>query len=243
MSLGWLPALVAGFLHVAAAAPPRTSVTIEDDRFLINGRPTCEGREWNGHRIEGLLMNARLVQATFDDLNPATVHRWAYPDTGRWDPDRNLREFLAAMPAWRRHGLLGFTVNFQGGSPEGYSREQPWDNSAFNPDGTLRPAYAARMRQVIGSADELGMVVILGCFYFGQDQRLTDEAAVVRAVDETTAWVLGHGWRNVLIEVNNDCDVASYDHPILGPGRVHELIGRVRRATRDGRRLLVSTSF
>ena len=241
--LGWLPALAAGLLPVAAAAPPRTSVTIEDDRFLINGRPTCEGREWNGHRIEGLLMNARLVQATFDDLNPATVHRWAYPDTGRWDPDRNLREFLAAMPAWRRHGLLGFTVNFQGGSPEGYSREQPWDNSAFNPDGTLRPACAARMRQVIGCADELGMVVILGCFYFGQDQRLTDEAAVVRAVDETTAWVLGHGWRNVLIEVNNECDVASYDHPILRPGRVHELIERVRRTTRGGRRLLVSTSF
>ncbi|HEY5550248.1 MAG TPA: hypothetical protein VIK52_00050, partial [Opitutaceae bacterium] len=225
-------------LASVAAAAPRTVVTIDADKFLINGRPTYEGREWRGQSVEGLLMNARLVQATFDDLNPATAQRWAYPDTGRWDAERNVREFLAAMPEWRRHGLLAFTVNFQGGSPEGYSREQPWENNAFDPDGALRTAYAERMRRVIDFADELGMVVILGYFYFGQDQRLADEAAVVRAVDEATRWVLAHGWRNVIIEVNNECDVGAWDHEILKPARVHELIERVRDTVGDGYRLL-----
>ncbi len=236
-----LPVLLLAISATITAAS-RTHVTIEGDRFHLDGRPTYEGREWRGQRIEGLLLNARLVQATFDDLNPETVARWAYPDTGRWDPERNTREFLAAMPVWRRHGLLGMTVNFQGGSPEGYSRAQPWENSAFAPDGALRPAYAERMRRVIDFADELGMVVILGYFYFGQDQRLADEAAVVRAVEEATAWVLDHGWRNVVIEINNECDIA-YDHEILRPARVHELIERVKGATRDGRRLLASTSY
>src|SRR5512147_2246323 len=111
-------------LSLYASAAQRTSVTIDGDRFLINGRPTYEGREWRGHSIEGLLLNARLVQATFDDLNADTVARWAYPDTGKWDAERNTSEFIAAMPDWRAHGLLAFTVNFQGGSPEGYSREQ-----------------------------------------------------------------------------------------------------------------------
>ena len=219
-----------------------TAVSIAGDKFLINGRPTYEGRTWRGQRLEGLLMNARMVQATFDDLNPATAARWAYPDTGRWDPERNVREFLAAMPGWRRHGLLAFTVNFQGGSPQGYSREQPWENNAFEPDGRLRPAYAERMARVIEFADELGMVVILGCFYFGQDERLADEAAVVRAVDEVTRWVLDHGWRHVVLEINNECNI-RYDHAILQPARVHELIERVQGTTRDGRRLLVSTSY
>ena len=41
----------------------------------------------------------------------------------------------------------------------------------------------------IFSADELGMIAILGIFYFGQDQRLTDETAVKRAVDNTVDWV------------------------------------------------------
>ena len=82
---------------------PKTTVTIEGDKFLLNGRPTYEGRTWKGKKIEGLMMNSRMVQGIFDDLNPATVSRWAYADTGRWDAERNTREFLAAMPAWRAH--------------------------------------------------------------------------------------------------------------------------------------------
>jgi hypothetical protein len=155
-----------------------------------------------------------MVQGILDDLNPQTRDRWAYPDTGRWDPDRNTDEFVAAMPEWRRHGLLAFTLNLQGGSPEGYSREQPWHNSAISEDGTLRPDYMARLRRILERADELGMVVILGVFYIGQDARLRDEAAIVRALDNAVDWVLDQGYRNVLLEVNNECNV-RYHHPIL----------------------------
>lgn len=220
----------------------KTEVSIRGDAFLINGQPTYPGRTWQGKKIEGLLLNARMVQGIFDDLNPDTVKRWAYPDTGKWDPERNTREFVAAMPEWRRHGLLAFTINLQGGSPQGYSREQPWHNSAITETGDLRPDYMARLARILDAADALGMVPILGIFYFGQDQRLKDEAAVKRALDAAVAWVLDRGYRNVLIEVNNECNV-RYDHPILQPGRVHELIERVKAQTRDGRRLLVSTSY
>jgi hypothetical protein len=65
---------------------------------------------------------------------------------------------------------------------------------------------------------------------------------VIRAVDQATQWVLDGGWRNVLIEINNECNV-RYDHEILKPERVHELIERVKRTTHDGRRLYVSTSY
>src|SRR5690242_11362203 len=166
-------------------------------------------------------MNSRMVQATFDDLNPETRDRWAYPDSGRWDPERNVREFIAMLPEYRRHGLLAVTVNFQGGSPEGYSREQPWENSAFAADGGLRQEYADRMRRVVDAADANGVVVIVGLFYQGQDERLRDEAAVVRAADEATRFLLDGGWCNVLVEVNNECDT-RYEHPILQPERVHE---------------------
>jgi hypothetical protein len=221
----------------------QTTVSIVGNAFHINGRPTYPGREWQGHRIEGLLFNSRMVQGIYDDLNPDTRSRWAYPDTNVWDADRNTREFLAAMPEWKRHGLLAFTLNLQGGSPEGYSKAHPWHNSAFNADGTLRPDYMARCRQILDRADELGMVVILGYFYFGQDERLAEEAAVIRGVDEATNWLLDRGYRNVLVEINNECDVKKYDHAILMPDRVHELIERVKANARNGRRLLVSTSY
>ena len=228
----------------AGAAPPeKTALTIVGEDFHLNGRSSYAGRTWDGHRIEGLLLNSRMVQATFDDLNPETAPRWAYPDTGKWDPERNVSEFIAALPEWKARGLLAVTVNFQGGSPEGYSRKQTWRSGGFAADGTLRPEFADRMRRVLDALDGQGMVAILGYFYFGQDQELRDEAAVVRATDEATRWVLDGGWRNVLIEVNNETDVTAYDHEILRPARVHELILRVRGMERGGYRLMAGTSY
>jgi len=218
------------------------SVAIVGDEFQINGKPTYPGRTWRGHKIQGLLLNSRMVQGIFDDRNPLTAGQWKYPDTGKWDPERNTREFIAAMPVWRQHGLLAFTINLQGGSPQGYSKDQPWHNSAIEGDGSLRPDYLGRLERIIDQADELGMAVILGYFYFGQDQRLKDEGAVIRAADNATKWVFDHGYRNVLIEINNECNV-GYDHDILKPERVHELIQRVQNSTRGGRRLLVSASY
>ncbi|MEW6304941.1 MAG: hypothetical protein AB1705_15815 [Verrucomicrobiota bacterium] len=230
--------------HGASGAEPKrkTTVAIVKDEFHINGQPTFPGRAWRGHKIQGLLPNSRMVQGIFDDLNPETAGRWAYPDTGKWDAERNTREFIAAMPEWRKHGLLCFTIDLQGGSPQGYSKDQPWHNSAITETGDLRPQYMARLERILDRADDLGMVVILGYFYFGQDQRLKDEAAVIRATDNATKWILDRSYRNILVEVNNECNV-RYDHAILQPERVHELIERVKKTERNGRRLYVSTSY
>ncbi len=239
--------LSGGTWHRSAAADipeRRTTVGIDADKCIINGRPTYRGRIWRGRKIEGLLLNSRMVQAIFDDLNPVTTPRWSYPDTKKWDADHNTREFVAAMPEWRRRGLLAITVNLQGGSPEGYSAAQPWHNSAFNANGTLRSAYLKRLSTVLDKADELGMVVILGLYYFGQDGRLADEAAVKNGVEKAVDWLVEKGYRNVFVEINNECDVKAYHHAILKPDRVHELIGLAREQARSkDRRLYVGTSY
>jgi hypothetical protein len=84
-----------------------------------------------------------------------------------------------------------------------------------------------RLEAILNRADELGMVVILGIFYFGQDERLHDEAAVLRAVDNTVEWLFARDYRHVIIEINNECNI-RYEHAILQPSRVHELIERVK---------------
>ena len=94
-----------------------TQISIYGTQFLIDKELTYPGREFEGHSVEGLLFNVRAVQAIFDDANPATRSRWAYPDTGEWDNERNVSEFCAALPSWRDHGLLAFTINLQGGGP------------------------------------------------------------------------------------------------------------------------------
>lgn len=228
--------------HKPSTSNHRPVVSIKGNMFLIDGEPTYKGRYWNGNKIEGLLLNSRMVQGVFDDENPETRELFRYPDTGEWDPDRNTDEFVAAMPVWNSYGLNSFTLNMQGGSPTGYGNKN-WKNTAFTETGKLKRAYLNRLTRILDKAEELNMVVILGYFYFGQDQNLKDEAAIIHAVDNMTNWLLNKGYRNVLVEINNESNVRAYDHEILKPARVHELINQVKAKHRNGYRLLVTTSF
>ena len=221
----------------------KTEVSIKGGDFYINNKVTLKGKNYEGMRLEGLLPNSRMVQGIYDDLNPETRSMWRYPDTGEWDADRNTSEFIRAMPEWKKHGLLAFTLNLQGGSPQGYSKAQPWINTAFRSDGSLDETYLKRLEKILDKADQLGMVVMLGYFYFGQDEHLQDEAAVINAVKNATNWILDKNYRNVLIEIDNESNIRAYDHAILTEKRVHELISLAKSMHRNGRRLLVSTSF
>ena len=237
-----------------------THLEIDGQKCLINGRYTYEGRYHRQNMVEGLLFNVRAIQATFNDANyPETViyqtdvgaRCFCYPDTKAWDADRNTDEFVAALPSWRRHGVLGVTVGFQGGRPAldawrmspWFNLYQPYQNSAFASDGSLKQSYMARMSRALGALDDQGMVAIVSLFYFGQDHWLQNERAVVRAVDESTQWLLNTGHRNLILEVANEVDAGHYTHGILKPERIHELVDRVRQITLDGRRLLVSASY
>lgn len=237
-----------------------TNLEIDGTKFLINGEYTYPNRIFGGHMVEGLLFNVRAVQATFDDENyPETTiyntdvgaRSFVYPDTGAWDADRNVEEFARALPEWRAMGLLAATLCFQGGraamhawrmSPW-FNRRHPCHNSGFAPDGSLKPAYKRRMARALDALDENGMVAIVGFFYTGQDHRLNDEAAVMRAVDEATEWLLETGHRNIIVEVANEVCDAHFLFDILKPKRVAELIARVTETTLDGRRLYASTSL
>ncbi|HEX9556357.1 MAG TPA: hypothetical protein VF991_07675 [Reyranella sp.] len=218
-----------------------TVVSITNGGFAINGVPTYAGRRWKGHRIEGLLFNSRMANAIADDENPATRGAWAYAD-GEWDAERNTREFIAALPTYRAHGLLAVCLNLQGGSPQGYSWHQPWRIGGFTADGVLKPAWAARLEKVIVACDRLGMVVILGLFYGKQSGTLKDEAAVKAAVTNTVDWLVERAATNVLIEIGNEVDLEGvFAHPIIAAQRCHELIELARKRSQG--QLLVSTSL
>ena len=219
----------------------KTTVSIKGNQFYINGELTYKGRYWQGNKIEGLLLNSRMVQGIFDDSNSETRNKFIYPDTKKWDPNRNTNEFVTSMAEWHKYGLLAFTLNLQGGSPIGYG-SMNCINSAFDEKGNLNIPNMERLEKILNKADELGMVVILGYFYFGQDQHLENEPAIVNATDNITNWILNKGYKNILVEVNNECNV-HYHHKILQPERIHELILRVQHMKKDDDHLLVGSSY
>ncbi len=218
---------------------PTTAISIRDENFLINGSVTHAGRSFRGTSIAGKLFISRMANATVDDRNPGTIGGWDYAD-GPWSAERNTREFIAALPLYKRSGLDAVAINLQGGSPQGYSWHQPWRLSGFAPDGAAYPGTFARAEQVIRAADALGMVVNLGLFYGWATQGIDGEGAILRAAGEALDWLAGLGAGNVLLEIGNEVDNRSFVHPVLQPGRCAEMFA-LARARCPG--LAVSTSF
>jgi hypothetical protein len=214
LSLGFLPLLP------VQAFTPRTRVSLVNGKWHINGKVT-----YPGARAEGLLMDVRMVNSTFEDRGK--------PD---FDPAANTRKFLAQIPDYAAHGVRAFTLCLQGGMP-GYEGAI---NSAFRPDGSLRPAYLKRVAEVIEACDAQGLVVILGCYYQRQDQILKDEKAVRAGVVNVVRWLKEQGYTNVALEIANEFPHGGFNHKLLrSPEGQAELI---RLAKKTGPGLLVSTS-
>ena len=219
-----------------------TEIHIDRNQFYINNQLTYPDISYQGRKIEGLLFNSRMVQAIFDDANPVTAVNWIYPDSGVWDADRNVDEFCAALPEYRRHGLLAVTVGLQGGGsvyhPEIYDH---YLNSAFAPDGTFKQAYFDRLLKVIRAADEIGMIVIVNYFYVKQARRLESESVARRITEDVTDWLLRTGHRNLLVDVANE-SANWWNVSFFQPDSIHKLIEIVQQTTLDGRRLLAGSS-
>ncbi len=217
-----LAALAAHLPAVASAAPPTraTRLTIAGGRWHLNGTPT-----YPDSKAEGLLMNVRMVNATFEDRGRP-----------EWDADANTERFIVRIPAYVAQGVRAFTLNLQGGMP-GYEGAV---NSAFEPDGRLRETYLRRVARVIEACDRAGAAVILGCFYQRQDQILRDDDAVRAAVTNVALWIRREGYTNVALEIANEYGHRGFDRTLLKTDAGQAELIRLAQRTAPG--LLVSTS-
>jgi hypothetical protein len=192
-----------------------TTISIENESFLINGKLTYSEIGSSKPEAHGLLMNARFIQGIFDDkADPSRFARWGHD---KWDPVANTQDLIEALPEWYGYGLRAFTTGFQGGGPCFTVNNGTIDNNPFGEDGTsLDPAYAERMDSLIRGADALGMAVIVSYFYGSQTDRLRDGRAVRKAVMTASEFLKDGGYTNVLIEVANEMNIGAFNsHPIV----------------------------
>lgn len=196
-------------------------ITIDGHRWLVDGAVT-----YPGSSAEGLLMNVRMVNAIFEDVGrPSYI-----------DPAANADRFIAHIPDYVAYGVRAFTLCLQGGFP-GYEGAV---NTAFQPDGSLKPSYLARVQRVIEACDRAGAAVILGCYYQRQDQYLRDWRAVRAGVVNVVRWLAALRYTNVILEIANEFRHRGFDHEGLRtPEGIVELI-RLAKDTEPG--LLVSAS-
>lgn len=205
-----LVALVALVISAQAA----TRVSNSGTRWLIDGKPTNPGTA-----AEGLLMNVRMVNATFEDRNKM-----------EFDAEANTDRFIAKIPDYAAHGVNAFTLCLQGGMP-GYEGAV---NSAFEPDGSLRPDYLRRVERVIRACDGRGVVVILGLYYQRQSKILRDEAAVRAGVVNAVKWIQARGFSNVVVEIANEYPHKGFAHPIIRDAKGMAGLIRLGKETAPG---------
>lgn len=205
---------------LATPCTAQTRVQIDGTRWLINGQPTNTGTN-----CEGLLMNVRMVNATFEDALRAD-----------FDADQNTDEFIEQIPHYAAVGVNAFTLCLQGGMP-GYEGAE---NSAFRADGSLRPEYLTRVERVIRACDQQGMVVILGLLYQRQSRILADEQAVRAGIVNAVRWVQANHFTNVLIEVANEYPHRGFVHSVIREHASQASLVRLAKTTAP--ELLVTTS-
>lgn len=210
-----LTGLYSGTIHGA-----ETCVEIVDGRWFINGQVVNKGTD-----SEGLLMNVRMVNATFEDL--------AKPD---FDPNSNTERFLAAISAYAAHGVNAFTLCLQGGMP-GYEGAI---NSAFSEDGSLRADYMKRVERAVRACDANKVVVILGLFYQRQSRLLKNEDALRAGVKNAANWVRQNSFSNVVIEIANEYPHRGFAHPLIRDPKDQAGLIRLAKETAPG--LLISAS-
>jgi hypothetical protein len=116
--------------------------------------------------------------------------------------DRTTDALIAQLPVYRDHGINTVSVFFMG--------SRFGDVKGYRPDATLDPTYATRMGRIIEAADDLGMVVVVGCLYWSTSRAKEELVAcwhqkdANRAIANTVRWLDDHDYRNVFVDVDNE---------------------------------------
>jgi len=115
--------------------------------------------------------------------------------------DSTAEQAVRSLDTFGGYGLNTVTVYIMG------SRFS--NTKGFRPDATIDPAHAARLARLIEAADARGMVVLVGCMYWGTStakdglEHWTQREADL-AVRNTVRWLKERNFRNVIVDPDNE---------------------------------------
>lgn len=113
--------------------------------------------------------------------------------------DSAANDLIAHLDSFELYGLNSFSVYFQG--------SRYGNIGGYNQDATLNPIYSARMGKIIEAADVRGMVVLVGCCYYGTNNANFSnwgQQDFEHALANTVAWAKNHGYGNVFFDADNE---------------------------------------
>lgn len=199
--------LLAALCCLSAAA--QTGGVTPTKKFEVRGeRSTLDGHEFKLWGIRG----GNVL------MSPAVTERFI----------RNLDNMAA-------HGLNGLIVVVSG-TNTGWPDE--WQaRNGFEPDGTLKPAFAQRLEWLIREADTRGMVIGVTVLSPRIDQDMLGEEGLKRAIQETGRFLTQRGLRNVFVDLMHEYNHERADQDILrepnGPEKKAKMAGWLKEVAPD----------
>lgn len=113
--------------------------------------------------------------------------------------DETTQNLIEHLDLYQSYGVNTISVFFQG--------SRFGDVKGYNADGTLNQKYADRMAKIIEACDQRGMVVLVGCLYWGTSEgkweHWTQQEANA-AVANTVKWLSENDYRNVFVDPDNE---------------------------------------
>lgn len=191
----------------------KTKLRIKGNKFLINDKLTYQ--EIGECKYQGILMNARFIQGVFDETeDPSRFNRF-----GRiFDPCKNTDMLLDELQDWYDQGLRGITVGFQGGGPCFTTDNKSMTNHPYKTiEGRLNidNNYKNRMLKILDKADEIGMVVIISCFYPGQVNKFKSGEEIIHSLKAVCDFINLSKYENIILEICNEFDLCR-SNPLIG---------------------------
>ena len=113
--------------------------------------------------------------------------------------DCATEELIANLDTFASYGVNTVSVFFMG--------SRFGDVKGYNEDATLNPVYSARMRRIVEAADRRGMIVLVGCLYWGGSRAKWEswtQTQANTAVANTVRWLKENDYRNVFVDVDNE---------------------------------------
>lgn len=115
--------------------------------------------------------------------------------------DAATRQLIDQLETFKNYGVNTVSVYFMG--------SRYGDVKGYRPDASLDPVYAGRMGRIIEAADARGMIVLVGCLYWGtsraqEELRHWTQSDANRAVANTAAWLSARDYRNVFVDPDNE---------------------------------------
>ena len=200
-------------------------IKIINGKFYINGVITNR----SGSLSEGKLIGVYTDVCGFFDGSVTDI-------------SKNKREFIENLIVWQKSGVNLISVGLQSPNPfdEYYKKAREQDksknitfkSSALKSDGSLDFDYLKNAEEIIKSAYNSGLAVLVNILSSSCEDIFEDEFALLNGILNAADWLSEKKFTNVLVNIT-DVSHTFYKSSVLNNGRIINVLKSVRERVKN----------